>query len=229
MSKIKKVLLVTVIVIVCIIGLLIGQVIYLAHPTKGRIIDQYENPKQALLVIDIQEDFTGTTAKAPFPYKDSDRLIRTVNAITEAASAKSMMIVYIRQELDGLMGKMLSHLFAGGVAIRGNPGTAIDKRISILSDAIFPKPRSDSFSNPELEKFLIGNHVNELYLVGLDADGCVHVTAKGALNRGYRVNIITDAVVLKDEDRWEELLAEYRQEGIQLMLSQEFLTGKSSN
>ena len=227
MSRIKKVLIFTTVAIVCIIALFIGQVIYLAHPTKGRIIDQYENPKQAVLVIDIQEDFTGTTAKAPFPYKDSESLIRTVNAITEAAFARNMMIVYIKQELDGLMGKMLSHLLAGGVAIRGNPGTEIDKRIFILSDAIFPKPRSDAFSNPELGKFLMENQVNELYLVGLDADGCVHVTAQGALNRGYRVNIITDAVVLKDEDRWEELLAEYRQEGIQLMLSEEFLTGKS--
>ena len=79
-----------------------------------------------------------------------------VNTISEAASRKNIPIVYIRQELDGLWGKMISNVFAGGVAIKGNPGTEIDKRVSILSSHIFPKPKSDAFSNPKLERFLIG-------------------------------------------------------------------------
>ena len=65
--------------------------------------------------------------------------------------------------------------------------------------------------------------MNELYLVGLDAAGCVHNTAKGALNLGYKVNILTDAIVLKEEEKWEEFLKEYREEGINLLLTKEFL------
>jgi len=51
--------------------------------------------------------------------------------IIEAASKKNIIIAYIRQKLDGLWGRMLSNLFAGGTAIKGNPETEIDKRISI--------------------------------------------------------------------------------------------------
>jgi len=228
MSRIKKALLFSVILIVCILGVLISQIIYISLPTQGDRIISYDNPRQALLVIDIQEDFTGTTAKPPFPYKDSKKLITAVNLLTEAASGKNMIMVYIRQELDGIMGYVLSNLFAGGASLKGNPGTDIDSRISIRSSHIFPKPRSDAFSNPDFESFLIENQVNEVYLVGLDAEGCVHTTAQGALNRGYIVHIITDAIVLKAEEKWEALLNEYRQEGIRLMQSQEFINNKQS-
>ncbi|MFQ5630620.1 MAG: cysteine hydrolase family protein [bacterium] len=91
-----------------------------------------------------------------------------------------------------------------------------------MSSHIFPKPKSDAFSNPKLEEFMIDQKVNELYLVGLDADGCLHCTAQGALNRGYTVNIITDGIALREEEKWQELLKQYQQEGITLMSSQEF-------
>ena len=223
MNRIKKISIVTGAVILSIIALLIGQIILISLPTHGRKIAQYNNPQQALLVIDIQEDFTGTTAKPPFPYKDSQKLISAVNTITGTASGQNVNIVYIRQELDGFMGRILSKLFAGGTAIKGNPGTEFDKRIAIKSGNIFPKPKSDAFSNSLFEAFLIEHQVNELYLVGLDADGCVHNTARGALNRGYKVNIIKDAIVLREEEKWEKLLKQYKEEGITLMVSQNFL------
>jgi len=223
MSKIKKISIGIVVLIICIIGLLIGQIIFISLPTHGNKIAQYENPQQALLVIDIQEDFTGTTAKPPFPYKDSEKLIAAANKIIDASSRKNIIIVYIRQELDGLWGRILSRLFAGGTVIKGNPGTEIDKRISLMSTHVFPKPRSDAFSNPKFDEFLIEHRVDELYLVGLDADGCLHATAQGALSRGYAVNVITDGIVLREEEKWEELLKQYQQEGIRLILSDEFL------
>lgn len=226
MSKIKKILIVIAVLILGAIGLLVAQIILISQPTNGDKIALYENPQQALLVVDIQEDFTGITAKPPFPYKDSEKLIATVNTIIEAASRKNIIIVYIREELEGFWGTMFSNLLAGGVALKGKPGTEIDKRISIMSDFIFPKSRSDAFSNPQFDEFLIKHRVNELYLVGLDADGCVHLTARGALNRGYTVNIITDAIVLQAEEKWEQLLKQYQQEGIRLMQSQELLNGK---
>jgi nicotinamidase-related amidase len=65
--------------------------------------------------------------------------------------------------------------------------------------------------------------VNELCLVGLAAEGCVRYTALGALDRGYTVNIITDAVALQDEEKREELLQQYREDGIALLSSQQFV------
>ncbi len=179
-------------------------------------------PKQALLVIDIQEDYTGTTAKDPFPYKDSNELITTVNKIIEKASEKNLSIVYIRQEYDGLWGEIFSNVFSGGTAIKGNPGTKIDQRISIKSTNVFPKPKGDAFSNPLFDKFLIDQKVDEIYLVGLDAEFCVYATATGGLNRGYNVNIITDAIALKAKDKWNEIITKYTRDGINLLTTNEF-------
>ncbi|HNX92045.1 MAG TPA: cysteine hydrolase [Syntrophomonas sp.] len=223
MSRTKKISITFAVVILGFIAILIAKIILISVPTHGSKIVRYENPRKAVFVIDIQEDYTGTTAKPPFPYKDSAKLIAAVNTITEAAATKNIIIVYIRQELDGFLGRLLSNLFAGGTAIRGNPGTEIDKRITVISGNIFPKPKSDAFSNPKLGEFLITNQVDELYLVGLDAAGCVHNTARGALNRGYAVTIITDAIVLREEEKWAELLKQYEEEGISLMTRQDFI------
>ena len=220
--------------VVCVVGVvgwLAGGMIGIGLPTQGKKIEHYATPQKALLVIDIQEDYTGTTARPPYPYKNSAQLIATVNTLTEEAFRQKIVIVYIRQEFDDLRGTLISGMIStmfsgkvsGGTAIKGNPGTEIDKRIAILSDYVFPKPRGDAFSNPEIEALLIEHQVNELYLVGLDAEYCVHVTAKGALNRGYTVNIITDGIALRAEEKWEKLLQQYREEGIALLTSQQFL------
>ncbi len=51
-------------------------------PTKGVKISQYASPHKALLVIDIQEDSTGITAKDSSPFKnDSEKYIASVNQI----------------------------------------------------------------------------------------------------------------------------------------------------
>lgn len=182
----------------------------------------YDNPRKALFVIDIQEDYTGTTAKPPFPYKDSERLISAVNKIIEEASRKNIITVYIRQEFDGFIGRTVSKLIGHSTAIKGNPGTGIDKRINIISDNSFSKPWPDAFTNPELERFLNEHQINGLYLVGLDAAGCVYFTAKGALKRGYSVSIIKDGIALLDERKWDDILKKYEQDGITLIESNEF-------
>ncbi len=222
MSSMKKRLIGIAVLLLCAVGVLLGGIIAMGVPTQGNRIEKYSNPQKALLVIDIQEDYTGTTAKPPFPYKDSEKLIAKVNKVIEKASGKKIIIVYIRQEFDSLFGRTISKMFLGGTAIKGNPGTDIDKRISIISKNSFSKPKGDAFSNPELDAFLIKHHVNELYLTGLDAEYCVHSTAKGALNRGYSVKIITDCIALQAEKKWDDLVKDYEQEGIDLLLSRKF-------
>ena len=181
-----------------------------------------DSAKKALMVIDIQEDYTGTTARPPFPYKESDRLIATVNKVIEEAAKKNIITVYIRQEFSGFFGKAISRVFCRGTAIEGTPGTEIDKRITLASNHSFSKPYPDAFSNHKLEVFLSEHQVNDLYLVGVDAEFCVHSTAKGALKRRYNVNIITDCIALRAEKKWDNLINKYKKDGINLIASREF-------
>jgi nicotinamidase/pyrazinamidase len=223
MSPIVKALIVVGGVILGVVVSLVVGIVLWGWPTSGDKIEQYENPQQALFVIDMQEDYTGTTAQPPFPFENSAQLIATVNSITEAAAERNIIIVYVRQEFDGTWGKIISEVISGGTAIKGSPGADLDERLSVLSSHVYAKPKPDAFSNTELESFLIEQQVNELYLVGLAADGCVRYTALGALDRGYTVHIVTDAVALQDEEKWEGLLQQYREDGIALLSSQQFL------
>lgn len=183
---------------------------------------KYLNPKKALLVIDVQEDYTGTTAKAPFPYRDSEKFITTVNNIIEKASKKNIITIYIRQEFDGIFGRTLSRIIGHGTAIKGKPGSEFDKRINITSNHCFSKSMPDAFSNPKLEAFFTEQQINELYLIGLDAAGCVYFTAKGALKLGYNVSIIKDGILLLAENKWDNLLKKFKRDGINLISSSEF-------
>jgi nicotinamidase/pyrazinamidase len=221
MKKIKIIGIVIAAVVIFFAALVAGYVLYMGTPTAGNRIAAYENPNRALLVIDIQEDLTGPATKmGMYPEKDIVPVIANVNALVGKAVEKKFIIVYIRQEFDGVMG-IASRVFAGGALLKGTPGSQVDKRVSIRSDYNVSKPRGDSFSNPELDALLVKNRVSELYLTGLDAEHCVHNTAKGALNRGYRVNIITDAILLSAKKKWNNLLEEYKEEGIFLMKSKD--------
>ncbi|MGB3340462.1 MAG: isochorismatase family cysteine hydrolase [bacterium] len=223
MNSIKKVLLILLAVIaMCFVVFLVILFISMM-PTRGKKITSYVNPQKAVLVIDIQRDFTAATAKPPFPYKNADKLIVALNKLTKEVAQNNITVIYLRQEFAGFFGKMFSRLFCRGKGIKGNPGTEFDGRLFIASDHIFPKPKGDAFSDPKFEAFLIEHRINELYLTGLDAEYCVYHTAKGALSRGYNVNIITDAILLFDEKKWEDILDKYRKNGIVLQTSDKFL------
>ena len=217
MKKLKVTGIVIAVCIIALAALAAGLVRYMGTPTSGEKIRAYDRPARALLVIDIQEDFTGTTARREmYPKADIEPAIATVNSVIEKAQKRKWLIVYIRQEFKGVPA-IISKVFLGGVAINGTPGAQVDKRVAIRSDHILTKPIGDSFSNPALGALLVKNRVNELFLTGLDAEHCVHNTAQGALNRGYGVTIVTDAILLGAKEKWNGLLEEYKKEGIHLI------------
>lgn len=186
-------------------------------PTTGAKISKYAAPQKALLVIDVQEDYTGLKGKQPVPYPNASDQITAINNVIDKASESGFQVVYIR------------HLFADNILTRtfmgrdieGLPGTEIDGRLKVINRNEFTKKISDSFSNPKLEGFLIRNHVDELYLVGLDAAYCVHKTALGALNRGYRVTVVDDAIL--SQKNLNVALKQYGKDGIATIPSKELL------
>jgi len=216
--KLKKTIFISVLLVVAVVVASLVFFVISAAPTSGAKIEQYNAPQKALVVIDIQEDYTGKTAKTPFPYKNSKALIQSVNTLIQKAMENNIHIVYIRQEFDGIMGRWFSDKFANGTAKKGNPGTEIDSRVTIVSTNIFGKPKGDSFSNPLFEKFLIENRINELFLSGLDAEFCVYHTALGALNRNYTVTVVQDAIAIRNEDKLEKMLNTYRSKDIKLKM-----------
>ncbi len=214
--SIKKYVLISLAVIVVVLGVfVIITMKKMFTPTQGAKISAYANPQKALLVIDVQEDYSGLKGKQPVLYPHVEPQIAAINGLIDKASKAGVNVVYIRQIFDD---NVISRLM-GGRTVEGKPGVELDARINMVSKNDFTKRLSDAFSNPQLESFLAGNQVNELYLVGLDAAYCVYNTAKGALNRGYKVTVVKDAIMTRKN--MSDILKRYEQEDISLTSSAE--------
>jgi nicotinamidase-related amidase len=183
--------------------------------TKGKKIAPYPDPRKALLVLDLQEGYVGTATRQPVTAPPATGLFATVNRLIDKAAESGMEVAYVRQVFSN---NLIVRLHGG----RRQGRVIIDRRVKVVNGNDFEKNRTDAFSNRQLEQFLIDRHVNELYLVGVDAAYCVYYTALGALNRGYRVTVVTDAVASRKP--MADVLARYRRRGIAVATSAQ-LTG----
>ncbi|AOT72732.1 cysteine hydrolase family protein [Geosporobacter ferrireducens] len=178
-------------------------------PTQGEKIKKYEKPCKALLVVDVQEDLTGPGAVKP--YKDTEEKIVMINKIIQYASDSGMEVAYIRH---GFKDNFINRTLTRSRLINGQPGIEVDSRINVINKNDFTKKISDAFSNIDLNKFLIDKQVDEVYITGLDAVYCVYYTSIGALNRGYKVTVIEDAIMT--HKNMSDVVRLYEKSGITL-------------
>jgi nicotinamidase-related amidase len=177
--------------------------------SKGFPIKTYENPTTALLVIDIQEGTTGKYSSDQAYSDQSSTLIKSVNRVISAIYDSGLPVVYIRQQTENWFLKWAD----GYVLAEGSPGIAIDSRVKIVSMNHFPKRIMDAFSNPMLDEFLTELQVNRLVITGLDIAGCANKTTLAALNRGYEVVIVKEAVISTSTEKKHEHLEELKSAG----------------
>lgn len=214
----KKYVLITLVVVVAVIAVAVLSVAKKMYtPTQGKRIGSYINPRKALLVIDVQEDYTGLKGKQPVLFKNVEGQIAAINKLIDNASASGVKVAYIRQTFDD----NFIVRFLIGRTIEGRKGVELDSRIKVINQNDFTKKMSDAFSSPQLDDFLIKNQVDEVYLVGLDAAYCVYSTALGALNRGYKVTVVKDAIMTRKN--MSDVLKRYEKDGILLTSSKEII------
>ncbi len=173
----------------------------------------------ALLVLDVQEEYTGRAARPPFPYPASEQLIERINQIAQRSAQSGDHVLYVRQVYSSALARVVSRLLLGG---RGRPGSAeaaLDRRLRLASIHVADKPGADAFSSPAVRAFMTERHVGKLWLVGLDGAGCVDRTARGARARGISVSIFDDAVVSLDPAKVRALRADYAALEIELVSS----------
>lgn len=185
-------------------------------PTRGARIRRYPQPKKALLVLDIQE--SGSASSTPFPlHTPLGKMILTVNRLIECFNSTDQKIVYVRQVFRS---SLITRLH-GGRILPGRMEPRLCRWLKIVNSNDFAKNRTDAFSSRQLGQFLIDNQVNDLYLVGLDAAFCVLYTALGALNRGYRVTVVSDGVMTGRD--MTQLLSRYHAKGIAVINSTDLM------
>ena len=172
--------------------------------------------KQAILIIDIQNDFTGDNAKFPVDKNQAVQMINNLNRLMSNMDLTNMEIVYIGNEYSKWN---VLNVFRNFAAIKGTDGSKQDGRLHILSKNYFSKTEGNSFSNPKLDAFLKEKNINKVFISGLYAEACIYATVRGAVKNKYTTTVLSDCVATKSDDKRVRTLREIEKLGAEIVAS----------
>lgn len=152
--------------------------------------------KKALIVIDMQSDYLREGRKKMFSY-DTDELVAAVNASIARYQEQGYDIIYIKQVFQNII---TNRVFIG-FTIQGTPGARLYDGLNVVSDLVFEKYFSNSFTAKAFRKHMEQAGYSEVVLCGLDECGCVGATAKGAVKAGLKVYMLTDSIGRRFPDK----------------------------
>ncbi|NPA15028.1 MAG: isochorismatase family protein [Deferribacteres bacterium] len=155
--------------------------------------------KDALVVVDMQNDFiSGALAVS-----GAEEIIDKVNRYTRIFADKGLPVFFTR---DWHPEEHISFKENGGVwpkhCVAGSWGARFHDKLFIPADNRFviskgTSPDFDAYSGFQgtvLDQLLKERGVKRLFISGIATDYCVKHTAFGAVNLGYQVFILLDAV-----------------------------------
>lgn len=160
--------------------------------------------KNALLIIDIQNDFCPDGA---LPVAGGDEVVPVLNRYIEIFSAEGAPIFASRDwhpaktiHFEKFGGKWPVHCVQGTLGAEFHPDLELPKKAVVISAGDDPNSQGYSAFEGHDEKnrpfidCLRSEGVNHLYIGGLATDYCVRYTVLDALKNGFAVTVLTDAV-----------------------------------
>ena len=159
--------------------------------------------KKALVVIDIQNDITKH-------YRD---IIDDLNAAIDWAVEREMDVVYIKH----------NNLSPGTRTFKPDTkGAELVPELKIVSNKVFVKTKANALTSEEFSSYIRENGMDEFYITGADATGCVKSTCFNMTKAGYTVHVISDCVTSYDLKKLPEMLAYYADKGCEVRTLQEY-------
>jgi biuret amidohydrolase len=154
--------------------------------------------RTAVLVIDMQNDFVEEGAPLEFP--EGRRVIPAIQQVLGAARARQMPVIYaahVHRPGGADMGvhrELYPPVAEGKALVDGERGVDIHPELTPQpGEPVIKKHRYNSFYATYLEMILRGLGVETVVLTGMTTECCVLGTARGALERGFRSLVISDA------------------------------------
>lgn len=168
--------------------------------------------KKALLVIDAQDDFIGEQrSKKKFDYEnDIDELIDNINDTIKCYADSNCEVIYIAHVIPS---SYINKKFIG-YGISGSKGAKISEKIKIVSENYFEKQTQNAFKNNNLIRFIKDNNIDEVEIVGCDACNAVSATAKGAIELGLKVSVMSSAIATINEEKFIKLSSKLKGFGV---------------
>ena len=159
--------------------------------------------KKALVVIDIQNDITKH-------YRD---IIDDLNAAIDWAVEWEMDVVYIKH----------NNLSPGTRTFKpDSKGAELVPELKIVSNNVFVKTKANALTSEEFSAYIRENGIDEFFITGADATGCVKSTCFNMTKAGYAVHVISDCVTSYDLKKLPEMLAYYADKGCEVRTLQEY-------
>ncbi|MEY9979164.1 cysteine hydrolase family protein [Lysinibacillus sp. RC79] len=120
--------------------------------------------KQALMVLDIQNDYFSDQVRMTVAKHQIEPTINGINDLIKRAEKSNVPIIYIRNEFERT--HVLSNLLRKFTALKGSKGAEFDERLLKAKGVYFSKKEADVFSNPSLITYLNSNGINDLIVTG---------------------------------------------------------------
>jgi|GEM_PF-6768616 len=173
-----------------------------------------EKAKKALMVIDMQVDFTEENGKFPVEKCQINNLIPAVNDLIDEFDQNNNEIIYVwnifKKEDE-------TNQYRNYSGIEGTDGVKINPKIKVISKNIFEKFAPSAFSNETLQIFLDKNEITELFICGVMAECCVLRTALDAVSRNFKVNYISKAVGALNLNKIDEIITKLKNNGVNII------------
>ena len=152
---------------------------------------------KALMIIDIQNDIT----------KNYKKIIDRINQAIDWAVTENMQIIYIKH----------NNLSPGPRTFKPDTkGAELVPEMKVVSDNIFVKTKANALTIEEFTEFIEKNGINEFFIAGADATGCVKSTCFNMTKAGYSVHVISDCVTSYDLKKMDEMYAYYAKKGCEV-------------
>ena len=152
---------------------------------------------KALVIIDIQNDITKH-------YRD---IIDKLNAAIDWAVEQEMDVVYIKHN---------NHSPSTRTFKPDTKGAELVPELKIVSNKVFVKTKANALTSEEFSSYIRENGMDEFYIAGADATGCVKSTCFNMTKAGYTVHVISDCVTSYDLKKLPEMLTYYAAKGCEV-------------
>jgi len=156
------------------------------------------NPKQALIVIDVQNDFCPGGALA-VPH--GDEVIQPLNYLIDEFLERGAPVYKSRdwhppttKHFKAYGGTWPVHCVQNTKGAEFHPALRDDPRITVISKGLGDKDCYSAFDDTDLASQLHRQNVEEVVVGGLATDYCVKNTVLDALKNGFKAKALEDAM-----------------------------------
>jgi len=181
------------------------------------------NTKQALIVVDVQNDFCpGGTLAIPH----GDEVVAPLNKLIDEFLERGDPVFKSRdwhppttRHFTAYGGNWPVHCVQNTEGAEFHPALRNDSRIKVISKGMGDRDGYSAFDGTDLDSQLNQAGIDEIVVGGLATDYCVKNTVLDALKQGYKVKAVEEAmrpVELRPGDG-ERAIAEMRAAGAEII------------